>query len=96
MPDLEYHRAADFIAKEKRSMPRPSKCRVLKEIRGLEVKFSEEEIVYVTFYKRKNTVDIRSLERQENGFYKLVTSVSKDKVEKLNKSQKMIIWKQTN
>lgn len=85
MPDPEDSPAADLIAKEKRIMPRPSKCRVLKEIRGLHVKFSVEEIVYVTFYKRRDTVDIRSLERQKNGFYKLVTSVNKDKVEKLNK-----------
>jgi hypothetical protein len=64
-------------------MPRPSKCRVLKEIRGIDVKFSIEEIVYVTFYKRKETVDVRSLEKQANGFYKLVTSVNKEKIERI-------------
>lgn len=68
-------------------MPRPTKCKVIEEIRGLNVKFDVGEIVSVTFYKRKETVDVQSLERQKDGFYKLVTSVNRKKIEKLNKSQ---------
>lgn len=64
-------------------MARPTKCKVIQEIRGFNVKFLIGEIVFVTFYKRKNTVDIRSLEPQKDGFYKLVTSVNPNKIERL-------------
>lgn len=64
-------------------MPRPTKCKVIEEIRGLNVKFYVGEIVSVTFYKRKDAVDVRGYEKQKDGFPKLVTSVNRKKIEKL-------------